>query len=401
MDVVRLNMSHGTHDQHHQTIQNIREVSRELEVPLGIEVDLQGPKIRVGEIAPKGIELTEGERIVFSTNPKLAKKVTMDPGKDKIFIQYRHLHKDVEPGARLLLADGTMAVKVESIDGDDIVCRVLNGGKLKSHKGLNFPDTAISTPTITDKDKKDLAFAMKEDVAWLGLSFVRCAEDLVELRKLIDKLSAGKKPETKVTAKIETHEAMENLEEITRASDGLVVARGDLGPEVSMTAVPRLQKEITQVARAQLKPVIVATQMLYSMVENPRPTRAEVSDVANAVFDHVDAIYLSDETASGKYPVESVRMASDIVRDAEKSIYDDVTTLDKFQIAGEDQPLFSLGRHAASLAQEIKAKAIVVTTVTGRTAEAISSARRDLPILAVTSHRKVQRQLTLLWGRLL
>ncbi|MFC1721724.1 pyruvate kinase [Patescibacteria group bacterium] len=398
MNVIRMNMAHGTYDEHARTIKRIREVEREVGRPLAIEVDLQGPKIRVGEIAGDGIELKPGQEMVFSTNPKLVKKATKDLAKDKVFVQYPNLHQDVEPGASLLLADGTMGVKVLNVDGQDIVCKIITGGILKSHKGLNFPDTTISIPTITDKDKKDLAFAIKHDVEWVGLSFVRAAEDILELRELIDRASHGKQPAIKITAKIETHEAIENLEEIVKVSDGIVVARGDLGPEVSVSAVPELQKLINQTSRSYLKPAIVATQMLYSMVENPRPTRAEVSDVANAVFDHMDAIYLSDETASGKYPVEAVKMAVSIIRDAENSEYDDALPFGKLSIQAEDKPLVMLARHAASLAKEIDAQAIVVTTVTGQTAIAVSSARQEVPIIAVTDHKKVQRQLNLVWG---
>ncbi len=398
MDMVRLNMAHGKYEEHRQIIELIRDISRELSIPLGIEVDLQGPKIRVGEIAEEGVKLVEGKELVFTTNPKYAKKTARDLSADKIFVQYHNLHRDVEPGARLLLADGKMAVKVLAIHGYDIVCRVMTGGQLTSHKGLNFPDTTISVSTITEKDKEDLKFALANDADWVGLSFVRAPEDIEELRELIKKYSAGKKPATKITAKIETHEALDHLEEIIGISDGIVIARGDLGPEVSMTAVPEYQKKITTVSLALMKPVIVATQMLFSMVASPRPTRAEASDVANAVFDHVDAIYLSDETASGKFPVEAVRAASQVIKDAEKSVYDNLADLRPVTIKGEDKALISLARHSAQVAREIKARALVVTTVTGLTAQAVSSARAEIPVVAVTSHKKIQRQLNLIWG---
>jgi len=397
MNVVRVNMAHGKYEEHVETFRKIRAVGRDLDLPLGIMVDLQGPKIRVGEIA-SGVELREGAKIVFSTSKRIKDKVASDLSKDKIFVQYPNLHKDVEPGARLLLADGTMGVKVISVDGQDIVCEVITGGVLKSHKGINFPDTTLSVPTITEKDKKDLAFALKEDVDWVGLSFVRSAQDILDLKEMAEKMANGKQPATRIAAKIETHEAMENLEEITKVADAIVVARGDLGPEISIYRVPELQKLITITARGQLKPVIVATQMLYSMVENPRPTRAEVSDVANAVFDHLDSVYLSDETASGKFPVQAVKTAASIISDAESSKYDDAVSLAKLSIPADDKALVMLARHAADLAQEIDAKAIVVTTVTGQTALAVSSARRELPIVAVTAHKKIQRQLSLVWA---
>ncbi len=397
MDVVRVNMAHGTYEEHQRTFSRIRKASRDMKRPIGIMVDLQGPKIRVGEIAEE-VELLEGEKVVFSTSTRLKDKVTKDLGKDKIFVQYPNLHKDVEPGARLLLADGTMGVKVVSIDGQDIVCEVVTGGIIKSHKGINFPDTTLSVPTITDKDKKDLAFALEQDVDWLGLSFVRSPDDITNLKALISKLSHNKKPATKVAAKIETHEAMSELPKITEVSDAIVIARGDLGPEVSIYKVPELQKLITSTARGLLKPVIVATQMLYSMVSNPRPTRAEVSDVANAVFDHLDGIYLSDETASGKFPVQAVNTATSIIADAESSQYDDTLPFERLNIRPEDKAMVMLARHAASLAKDISAKAIVVTTVTGQTAIAVSSARQEIPIVAVTDHKKTQRQLSLVWG---
>ena len=398
MDVVRINMAHGTYAEHAKTLAKIRKVARELDKPLAIEVDLQGPKIRVGNILDKGLELIEGERLVFSTNPELAKTTAKDLSRDKIFVQYPNLHKDVDEGARLLLADGKMSVKVVSIDNYDIVCEVVIGGKLASHKGINFPNTTLSIKTITDKDIEDLKFALKQDVEWVGLSFVRVAQDILELRELIKKLTHNKQPATKITAKIETHEALDDLEEIVKISDGVVIARGDLGPEVSITSVPENQKRIVDVSRKLMKPVIVATQMLYSMTENPRPTRAEVSDVANAVFEHVDGIYLSDETASGKFPVEAVRMANSIIADAEKSAYDDVLSIEEFSKQNENEVLLSLSHHAAKIASEVKAKAIVVTTVTGQTAIAVSAARQEIPLIAVTAHRKVQRQLELVWG---
>lgn len=398
MDMVRLNMAHGEYEEHQKIIELIRDIGRELSIPLGIEVDLQGPKIRVGKIAAEGVKLVEGKELVFTTNPKYARKAVADLTKDKVFVQYANLHRDVDAGARMMLADGKMAVKVLSVHGHDIVCRVTTGGMLTSHKGLNFPDTSISVATITDKDKEDLHFAIKHEADWVGLSFVRAPEDITELRELIHKDSHVKKPATKITAKIETHEALDHLEEIVKLSDGVVIARGDMGPEVSMTAVPEYQKKITTVSLAAMKPVIVATQMLYSMVDQPRPTRAEASDVANAVFDHVDAIYLSDETASGKYPVEAVRAASQVINDAERSHYDDLMARPPLLVKGTDRALIALARHAAQVAREIKARAIVVTTVTGQTAQAVSSARVEIPIIAVTTHKKIQRQLNLLWG---
>lgn len=398
MDMVRLNMAHGKYEEHQKLIALIREIGRELEIPLGIEVDLQGPKIRVGEIADPGVELVEGKELVFTTNPKYAKKIVGDLSRDKVYVQYHNLHRDVEVGARMMLADGKMCVKVLNVHGYDIVCRVMTGGLLTSHKGLNFPDSSLSVATITDKDKEDLKFAIKNEVDWIGLSFVRAPEDIEELKELMARYAQGKKPMAKITAKIETHEALDHLEKIIALSDGVVIARGDMGPEVSMTAVPIYQKKITEMSLAQMKPVIVATQMLYSMIAAPRPTRAEISDVANAVFDHVDAIYLSDETASGKYPVEAVLAASQVIRDAEKSVYDDRAEIQPLVGDKKDQALISLARHAAQVAREIKARAVVVTTVTGQTAQAVSSARVELPVIAVTSHKKIQRQLNLLWG---
>jgi pyruvate kinase len=398
MDVVRINMAHGSYKEQAQTIKKIRAVARELNKPIAIEVDLQGPKIRVGEIAGDGLKLISGKKVVFSTNPKLKNTPVADLARDKIFIQYPNLHRDVEVGARLLLVDGAMSVKVTAVDGHDIVCQVLTGGILKSHKGLNFPDTSLSVPTITDKDIADLKFALAEDVEWVGLSFVRVAKDITDLRELIDRYSKGKQPATLITAKIETHEAMDNLTEIIEVADGIVIARGDLGPEISIHAVPEFQKIIIKESREQIKPVIVATQMLFSMVNNPRPTRAEVSDVANTVFDNVDAIYLSDETASGQFPVVAVSTAASIIKDAESSPYDDVSPFGKMALPDNKKDLAVLSRHAASVAREVKAKVIVVTTVTGQTAVAVSSARQEIPIVAVTGHKKVQRQLSLVWG---
>ncbi|EKD49282.1 MAG: hypothetical protein ACD_63C00198G0003, partial [uncultured bacterium] len=359
MDLARLNLAHGDYESHGKIIDMIRDVSKKIKRPIGIEIDLQGPKIRVGEIKDGGILLKEGEKVTFSTDPKIAKKITGDLTKDKIFVQYENLHKDIEKGDRIMLADGAMSAQVLEVEERDIICKVVDGGNLTARKGMNFPDTSISVPTITEKDKNDLRFAIKRDVEWVGLSFVRSDKDIIELRELIERYSHGKKPATKITAKIETHEGLDNFDSILEAADGIVVARGDLGPEVSITAVPEYQKMITEKSLRALKPVIVATQMLYSMTKNPRPTRAEVSDVANAVFDHVDGIYLSDETASGNFPVESVNVAREIILDAERSEYDNVDVPLVDENIDSSRDIAKLSIHAANVAKEVDAKAIV------------------------------------------
>lgn len=317
MNSARLNFSHGTHASHKMMIKNIRAAAEKSKKIIGIIADLQGPKIRIGDLGKETVELKNGGTVVLTTGKALGKKLP---------VTYSGLHRDVKSGERLLLDDGLLELRVERVAGGDVFCKVINGGKLLSHKGINLPDSKIRLSSLTKKDKDDLAFAMGESVDYVAISFVRSAKDVKELAGLINKNAKKlkvKKP--RIIVKIEKGEALQNFPEILALADAVMVARGDLAVETPAEDVPLRQKEIIALCRQAAKPVIVATQMLDSMIRNPRPTRAEVSDVANAVMDNADAVMLSGESASGKYPKEAVAMMNRIILETEESPYDDVT----------------------------------------------------------------------------
>ncbi len=380
MNVCRLNFSHGTHEQHAELIKRIREASQKTGEPLCILQDLQGPKIRVGVLPDEGIELIVGKSIIFTSGAgELPKKIP---------VTYPNLHQDVKKGQRLLLDDGLLEVLVKSIKGDDVSCEVITGGTLKSHKGLNLPETDTHVSAISDKDKDDIVFGVAQGVDWVALSFVRKPEDVQELRKLIGD------PGIKVIAKIEKPEAVINMDAIIAEVDGIMVARGDLGIEMPAEKVPVIQKELIAKCRKAGKPVIVATQMLDSMIRNPRATRAEISDIANAVIDHADATMLSGETASGAYPIDAVKIMAATIMETEKSKYDDVTQ--EMRLAERTE--VAMTNVASILGRATNAKAIIVASLTGESARLISRERPDQPIYVMTPSERVVRQLNLSWG---
>jgi pyruvate kinase len=389
MNVCRLNFSHGTHDDHAELIRLIRAVSKKTGQTLTILQDLQGPKIRVGNLPEKGIALEAGTEVTFTTAEASGKKIP---------VTYPHLHKDVRAGQQMLLDDGLLAVRVVKVRGQDVVAEVITGGLLTSHKGLNLPETKTSISALSDKDREDVSFGVEQGVDWIALSFVRSANDVKELRALIANAEKKQKKEVetpiRVIAKIEKPEAIQALAEIVDEVDGIMVARGDLGIELPAAKVPIIQKNLIHRCLLQGKPVIVATQMLDSMIRNPRATRAEISDIANAVIDHTDATMLSGETASGAYPVEAVQTMSDTIQEVEK------TTLDSMELAigllQSDQ--IAMTNIANVLSRASKASAIVVATLSGEAARLVSRYRPELPIFAVTPHERVVRQLNLSWG---
>ncbi|PIR66681.1 MAG: pyruvate kinase [Parcubacteria group bacterium CG10_big_fil_rev_8_21_14_0_10_36_14] len=350
MNIARLNFSHGTHDNHKKLIKNIRAVAKKNKAVIGIIADLQGPKIRLGEME-KEIILKKNESLILTTE-----KVKQEKNKIlKIGVTYNKLHKDVKVGDRILINDGLVELLVQKVREKQIFCKVKNDGSISSHKGMNFPDSKISSSSLTAKDKKDLFFAMSQKVDFTAISFVRSEKDIILLNKLIEKFAKKlkvKKPRT--VAKIEKGEALENFAGILDKVDGIMVARGDLGIEISAEDVPLRQKEIIALCRQSAKPVIIATQMLDSMIRNPRPTRAEVSDVANAVMDNVDAVMLSGETASGKYPKEAVEMMSKIIIETEESPYDDVKIEGGYGMNKED----GLGKSVNILIRETGIKQV-------------------------------------------
>jgi pyruvate kinase len=380
MNVCRLNFSHGTHEQHAELIKRIREASEKTGEPLCILQDLQGPKIRVGELPETGVELVAGKPVVFTSGKGDIPK--------KIPVTYPNLHEDVKTGQHLLLDDGLLEVIVKSIKGEDVNCEVITGGMLKSHKGLNLPETDTKISAITDKDKEDIVFGVLQGVDWIALSFVRKPDDVRELRKLIGD------PGIKVIAKMEKPEAITNMDAIIAEVDGIMVARGDLGIEMPAEKVPVIQKELIAKCRLAGKPVIVATQMLDSMIKNPRATRAEISDIANAVIDHADATMLSGETASGAHPIEAVKTMTATIIETEKSKYDDVTP----EMRKSEQSEVSMTNIASILGRASNAKAIIVASLTGESARLVSRERPDQPIYVMTTSDRVVRQLNLSWG---
>lgn len=393
MNIARLNFSHGDFASHAALISNIRKVEAITGEPIAIMQDLQGPKIRVGSLPEAGVPIKVGEELVFDTGLTEFKN-------GDIPLDYPDLHKFLEPGQRILVDDGHIEVKVKNITGTKITGEIMEGSVIFSHKGLNLPDSILDIAAISEKDKKDLKFGVEQGVDLVALSFVRSAKDILDLRFLVKQfegeLGIKDQQPIRLIAKIERRIAVDNLKEILDVTDGIMVARGDLGLEMPAAEVPLVQKKMIDAANAKAKPVIVATQMLDSMRENRRPTRAEVSDVANAVIDHADTLMLSNETAVGKHPVLVVATMADIIVSTEKSHYDD-TALPPVHKSGTttDVAITELSR---ILAEEVKAKIILAASLSGETGRMISHVRPSLPILVSTSSQRVQRQLNLSWG---
>ena len=383
MNVARLNFSHGSHESHLMKIKTIRALGEKLDVPVAILLDLAGPKIRIGSIPDPGIVLTPGHRFVLTS-------LDIEGSIEAVSLGYKDLPREVKPGDRLLLADGLMELWVETTSDIDIVCRVVTGGLLTSHKGINLPTGTIRTSSLTEKDKGDLLFGLEHDVDFVALSFVKSASDILAVKEII----AGKGKDIPVIAKIEKHEALENIDAIMDISDGIMVARGDLGVEIPPEDVPLIQKRLIAKANAAGKPVITATQMLRSMVSSPRPTRAEAADVANAVLDGTDAIMLSEETASGDYPRESVVYMSKLAMAAEAGF-----PFEKFLAMIPQKDISESVAHACCiLANHLEAKAIVAHTQSGMTARHIARFRPRQTIVALSPYLKTVRRLCLSWG---
>lgn len=383
---LRLNFSHGTHEDHQKSIRLIRQTSFELNQPVAILQDLQGPKIRLGRFADGPITVKRGDKFILTSRPV--------PGTSEISsVTYEPLADEVPEGAVILLDDGKVEMVVETIDREakDLHCRVVVGGPLSNNKGVNFPQVYLSIKALTDKDRKDLMFGLDQGVDWVALSFVRNPQDVLEIKELI--ASAGK--QVPVIAKIEKHEAIEQMEAILALCNGVMVARGDLGVELPAEDVPILQKRLIATANRMGIPVITATQMLDSMLNNPRPTRAEISDVANAILDGTDAVMLSNETAVGNFPVEAVGMMAKIaVRIEREKITQNVANVED---TGRSIPN-AISQAVSQISEQLEAAAIMTLTKTGATARNVSKFRPKTPILAITPHVEVARQLQLVWG---
>ena len=383
-DVVRLNFSHGRRSDHEQAVKAIREVSTRLNLPVAIMGDLCGPKIRLLEIAGSSVDVAPGQTLRIVSTPVLgdAERVAVnDPG----------VIADVEVGHRLLIDDGTVRFHVVAKDADGLVCECNVGGKLRDHKGLNLPDTDLRNPALTEKDKDDAAWAVEAGLECIALSFVRRAEDVEELREHLASVGGN----CHIVSKIETRRSLDNLDAIIEASDGILVARGDLGVEVDVATVPRLQKDMTDRCRRAGKPVIVATQMLQSMVESPVPTRAEVSDVANAILDGADAVMLSAETAVGKYPIQAIEVLERVAQETEA--YDE-HRFPLVEAGGELEVATAVARSICAVANDIGALAVAVWTETGTLARLVSKHRLDRPVIALTPSPTVRRRMSLYYG---
>ncbi|TAF77766.1 MAG: pyruvate kinase [Bacteroidetes bacterium] len=386
-DVFRLNFSHGSHEDHLKVINHIKALNAKYGTSIAMLQDLQGPKIRTGEVENNGVELKNGAKLIITTEKVIGNA-------ERIYTSYTLMPRDVSPGDRILIDDGNLEIKVISTNGTDtIVTEVVYGGLLKSKKGINLPNTKVSEPSLTAKDKEDLLFGLEHGVDWVALSFVRNAKDIDDIKEIIK--SKGKN--TKVVAKIEKPEALLEIDAIIEKSDALMVARGDLGVEIPMEDVPLAQKMMIKKCNAAAKPVIVATQMLESMIKNPRPTRAEAGDVANAVIDGADAVMLSAESASGSFPIESVKAMVAIIGAIEKgtNVYNKEYELDK---KSPDFLRERLLAGACRLADDINAKAIVNISKTGFVGNMISSHRPKALIFTFTDNKDLVNVLNLSWG---
>ena len=388
LDVARLNFSHGAHEIHEEVVQNIRSIDAELGTSTAILADLQGPKLRVGEMENNGVNLSVGALVKITTEKQIGTS-------EVIYTNYKEFPADVKPGETILLDDGKLVMMIESTDGQkEVMARVIQGGVLSSKKGLNLPNTKVSLPSLSQKDIEDLHFALSCDVDWIGLSFVRNAADVVALKAIIQE--SGK--HAKVVAKIEKPEAVDQIDEIIAETDAVMVARGDLGVEIPIQNVPLVQKMIVRKCVENAKPVIVATQMMESMITSMTPTRAEVTDVANAVIDGADAVMLSGESSVGKYPVEAIQMMNNIVQQAELSedVYHKEEAPD-----GTDESRFltdSVCFSACRLAQRTHAAAIVAMSFSGYTGYKVSSWRPKANVFVFTGNKRILTQMNLVWG---
>ncbi|HBY57948.1 MAG TPA: pyruvate kinase [Candidatus Atribacteria bacterium] len=387
MDVARLNFSHGNYEEHLQKIKYIRQASLEIGKPIAILQDLGGPKIRIGKIKKEPAFLKENSSFIL-TNREV-------PGDtQEVSITFPSLPQKMKKGDRIFLADGTLELKVKELTSNDIICQVVRGGKLNSHKGINIPDISMGISSLTEKDYQDILFGIKNKIDFIGLSFTRNADDVLRARKILKENGAE---DIFLIAKIEKKEAVDNLKEIIETSDGIMIARGDLGVEIPLENVPLVQKDIIKKCNLVGKPVITATQMLMSMVSGPRPTRAEVTDVANAILDGTDAIMLSEETAVGNYPLEAVETMNRISLRTERAIDYERILSERSRSVKPTNP-DAISHATCQVALDLKAKAIVTFTFSGSTARMVSRYRPPVPIIAVSTQDSTVRRLALSWG---
>ena len=388
MDIARFNFSHGDHEEHKGRVELVKSLREELDVPVAMLLDTKGPEIRTKLLKDgRKVTLTSGSQFILSVGD-------FEGDEHKVAITYEELYKDVKPGGKILIDDGLIGLEIEKIEGKDIICRVLNGGELGERKGVNVPYVKVNLPGITEQDKKDILFGIEQGFDYVAASFVRNAQVIRDIRKLLDENGGS---DIGIIAKIENAEGVDNIDSIIQEADGIMVARGDLGVEIPASQVPHIQKRIIQKCNENYALVITATQMLDSMIRNPRPTRAEVADVANAIYDGTDAIMLSGETAAGKYPLEALKMMVEIAQTTEPHLDYEAYTHNR-NMCGESRVSSAVGLAAVQTARDLKVKAIVTPTFGGRTARLISNFRPEVPIYAVTPNDTILHRLQLVWG---
>lgn len=386
VNVARLNFSHGSHEEHKIKIDRIKKLRREMDLPIGIMLDTKGPEIRLGDIEGE-VLLEIGQKFILTSKDLIGNKQIAS-------VSYKDLYKDLKIGDKILIDDGLVELLVKSIEGEEIITEVKNSGTISSHKGVNVPGVDIKLPALTERDIEDIKFGIKEDVDFIAASFIRSREDVLAIRKVLEE---EKDYTTKIISKIESQKAVELIDEIIEVSDGIMVARGDLGVEIETEAVPIIQKKIIKKCNIAGKTVITATQMLDSMIRNPRPTRAETNDVANAVLDGTSAVMLSGETASGKYPLKAVVTMRKICEYTESTV-DHNEILENRIKDVENSMTNSIGRSACVIARDLAANAIITATTSGNTSRAIAKFRPETPIIASTPFEKIKNQLSLVWG---
>ncbi|HBA69983.1 MAG TPA: pyruvate kinase [Lachnospiraceae bacterium] len=386
MDVARFNFSHGTHEEHKKKFARVVKVSEELKMPVATLLDTKGPEIRLRDFTDGKAELKAGQKFILTTDEIMGSA-------EKASITYKNLKNDIRQGMSILIDDGLIEMTVEEIKGEEIICSVVNGGWISNHKGVNVPNAVLSMPYVNDTDKEDIIFGCEMGYDFIAASFTRCKEDILQVRKILKEHNSS----MKIIAKIENMQGIQNLEEILSVSDGIMVARGDMGVEIPLEEVPVLQKKMIKMAEEMGKSVITATQMLESMIKNPRPTRAEVTDIANAIYDGTTAIMLSGESAAGQYPVEAVKTMAKIAERSEKDI--NYTSRMKKRINTVLTDVTGAISHATcTTAADLGATAIITVTMSGFTAEMISRYKPCCPVIACAVNPRVCRQLNLLWG---
>ena len=383
LNVCRFNFSHGDHAEQKVRMDTAKKVREKLNVPVALLLDTKGPEIRTGKFADPEVLLEQGQQFIVTMDEVLGTK-------EKCTVSYKELVNDVKVGDTILIDDGLVGLRINEIKGNDIICTVENSGIVKNHKGVNLPGVKINLPALTPKDISDIEFGIEQDIDFIAASFVRKASDVLAIREILENNNAT---HIQIISKIENQEGVENLDEILQVSDGLMVARGDLGVEVPTEEMPIIQKDMIRKCNELGKPVITATQMLDSMIRNPRPTRAEVTDVANAIYDGTDAIMLSGETAAGKYPVEAVKTMATIAKRAEETMRNRRDKINKSKNVTD-----AISYATCTTAMDLDAKAILSSTASGHTARMVSKFRPDCPIIATTSDESVRRQLSLTWG---